>query len=222
MLEHHFLVPEEQVVAVLERQGRADAPMVDEGSIAATEVDEGKIAGVPALDASALVASAPEERIRLRLAILARSMGMRAREAETWLASHRFSRAEAREVAILLGLVDAAGAAGTDLEKWRWVRNAGNRSAEALRLAALLGEPGKPARSALSRRVRASRRAPNVTGRDIQSWLGIPPGPAVGDALAAVEVEGLRGAIRSRAAARLWLVRSRKGAGAPTGYNSDT
>ncbi|HEV8118071.1 MAG TPA: hypothetical protein VGQ32_06075, partial [Thermoanaerobaculia bacterium] len=134
-----------------------------------------------------------------------RSMGMTATQAETWLASRRFSRAEAREVAALLSLVDEARMAETDLEKWRWVRNAGKRSAEALLLGALLGEPGRPARSALSRRVRARRRPPRVTGGDIQAWLGIPPGPAVGEALAAIEVEGLRGAIRNRAAARRWI-----------------
>jgi hypothetical protein len=134
---------------------------------------------------------------------------MTAPEAETWLASLRFSRAQAREVAILLGLVDAALASVTDLEKWRWVRNAGPRAAGALLLAALVGEPGSPARSALSRRVRASRRPPRVTGGDIQAWLGIPPGPAVGEALAAIEVEGLRGAIRSRQAARRWITARR-------------
>jgi len=157
------------------------------------------------LDARTLVARPPEERSRLRLAILARSMAMTAPQAETWLASRRFSRAQAREVAVLLRLVDEARVALTDLEKWRWVRNAGQRSAEALLLGALLGEPGMPARSALSRRVRASRRPPKVTGGDIQEWLGIPPGPAVGEALAAIEVEGLRGAIRTRAAARRWI-----------------
>jgi tRNA nucleotidyltransferase/poly(A) polymerase len=163
--------------------------------------------GARALDARTLVARPPEDRIRLRLAILARSMGMTASEAEVWLASRRFSRAQAREVAVLLSLVEGARMAVTDLEKWRWVRDAGRRSAaaEALLLGALFGEPGKSARSALSRRVRASRRPPSVTGRDIQAWLGIPPGPAVGEALAAIEVEGLRGAIRTRGAARRWI-----------------
>jgi hypothetical protein len=143
----------------------------------------------------------------LRLAILARSIGMTASEAEAWLASRRFSRAQAREVAVLLSLVEGARVAVTDLEKWRWVRDAGRRSAaaEALLLGALFGEPGKSARSALARRVRAIRRPPSVTGRDIQAWLGIPPGPAVGEALAAIEVEGLRGAIRTRGAARRWI-----------------
>jgi tRNA nucleotidyltransferase/poly(A) polymerase len=169
----------------------------------------GNASPVPALDAPALVARRPEQRIRLRLAILARSMGMKAAQTETWLASLRFSRAQAREVAILLGLVDAARAAVTDLEKWRWVRNAGQRAAGALLLAALVGEPGRPARAALTRRVRASRRPPRVTGGDIQAWLGIPPGPAVGEALAAIEVEGLRGAIRSRQAARRWITARR-------------
>jgi tRNA nucleotidyltransferase (CCA-adding enzyme) len=164
-----------------------------------------RIASTRALDAPGLSALPGEKRLRLRLALVARGLRMDSAAAEGWLASLRFSRAEAREVAALLDLVGRARSGSGDLEMWRWVRDAGGRAADALRLAALLGDPGPAVRSGLARRLRAAKRPPRVTGRDIQAWLEIPPGPPVGEALAAIEVEGMRGAIRSRAAARKWI-----------------
>ena len=112
--------------------------------------------------------------------------------AEAWLASRRFSRAEAREVAALLDLVARARSASSDLERWRWVRDAGGRAADALRLASLLDDPRPAVRAGLARRVRAARRPPRVTGRDIQAWLESRPAP------------GRRGARRDRGRGHAW------------------
>jgi tRNA nucleotidyltransferase (CCA-adding enzyme) len=169
----------------------------------------GRAARLEALDARALRARPSAERVLLRLAILARAMGMSGNQAEGWLRSRRFPRAQARDVAALLTLVDHARTASTDIEKWAWVRDAGGHAGASLRLAALLGEPGPAARSALAGRVRRARRPPRVTGEDVQAWLGIPPGPAVGAALEAIEVEGLRGALRTRSEARRWITGTR-------------
>jgi len=198
-----------------------------------------RIASSKALDAPSVSALPAAERIRLRLALVARALRLGPAAAEAWLAARRFSRGEAREVAALLDLVDRARSApqdpdSRDTEMWRWVRDAGARAASALRLAALLGVPAPSVRSRLARRVREARRPPRVRGGDIQEWLGIPPGPPVGEALAAIEVEGLRGTLRSRGAARKWIkARSlavprshfrtvAAGIRAPAGYNSDT
>ncbi|HEY6100709.1 MAG TPA: hypothetical protein VIW03_14825, partial [Anaeromyxobacter sp.] len=193
-----------------------------------------RIASPEALDAPALSALPGAERLLLRLALLARGLRLDPAGAQAWLASRRFSRAQAREVATLLALSDQARRAGTDIQKWRWVRDAGARASAALRLAALEDRPASAARSALARRARAARRPPRVTGEDIREWLGIAPGPRVGEALAAIEVEGLRGAIRSRAAARKWITKRLPPPSAertrtvperkrgPAGYNSNT
>jgi tRNA nucleotidyltransferase/poly(A) polymerase len=165
----------------------------------------GRAAALKALDARALRARPSAERVELRLAILARAIGMSGRQAEGWLRSRRFPRAQARDVAALLTLVDRARNASTDIQKWWWVRDAGRQAGASLRLAALLGEPGPAARSALAGRVRRAKRPPRVNGRDVQAWLGIPPGPAVGAALEVIEVEGLRGVLRTRSDARRWI-----------------
>ncbi|HXM80139.1 MAG TPA: hypothetical protein VOA00_12970, partial [Thermoanaerobaculia bacterium] len=49
-------------------------------------------------------------------------------------------------------------------------------------------------------------RPPRVSGGDLLAWLGVSPGPAVGALLADLEVEGLRGRVRSRREARRWLL----------------
>ncbi|MDQ6891428.1 MAG: hypothetical protein M3167_01975 [Acidobacteriota bacterium] len=164
-----------------------------------------RIASTKALDAPGLSTLPPAERLRLRLALVARALRMDPGATEAWLASRRFSRAEAREVADLLDLICRAGSASGDLEMWRWVRDAAGRASLALRLAGLLDDPGPAVRAGLARRLRVAKRPPRVTGRDIQAWLGIPPGPPIGEALASIEVEGIRGAVRSRAGARKWI-----------------
>jgi tRNA nucleotidyltransferase (CCA-adding enzyme) len=160
-----------------------------------------------ALDSPSITARTGAERVRLRLALLARALGLDAAAGSAWLAARRFPRSEAREVAALLALVDQARQASGDLAMWRWVRDAGGRAPEALAFASLLDDPPGTTRRALARRVRAARqrKAPRVTGEDIQEWLAIVPGPAVGEALADLEVEGLRGAVRTRAGAREWI-----------------
>ena len=100
---------------------------------------------------------------------------------------------------------------------------------DALRFAALSGVPSVT-RRALASRARRARRPPRVDGTDVLRWLAIPPGPRVGELLRAVETEGLRGAVRTRAQARRWLLaaansvqeRSARREGAPAGYNSST
>ncbi len=163
-----------------------------------------------ALDARAVISRPAWERVELRLALLARGLGFDPERAAAWLAALRFPRREAAEIARLMRLADEARAARDDTARWRWVRDAGPRWRAALLLASLERPPNslKPAaRAALTRRARRARRPPRVTGADVLAWLDSPPGPDVGRTLRQLEVEGMRGAVRTRADARRWMER---------------
>ncbi len=166
------------------------------------------------LDAPALSRREPESRRRLRLALLCARIGPGpgAGAAAAWLAARRYGRTEAGDVFRLLRLVESAGAAAGPPEQWAWVRDAGPLSGEALILLRLLQPRRGALARALSRRVRsAHRRGPAVSGRDVLAWLDMAPGPAVGRLLDRLEVEKLRGAVRTRRQARAWLLRGSPG-----------
>jgi tRNA nucleotidyltransferase/poly(A) polymerase len=158
------------------------------------------------LDALAVRRRKPAERLRLRLCLLAARLGLSPREASRWLAERRWSRELAGESARLLELTaQAREAAGTD-EQWRWVRDAGALWKDALSILVAL----EPARRGRARRLAGyaarARRGLRVRGRDVLAWTGLPPGPVVGKLLRELEVETLRGRLRSRLEARNWLL----------------
>ncbi|MEO8432216.1 MAG: hypothetical protein ABI592_11955 [Acidobacteriota bacterium] len=160
------------------------------------------------LDARGVAGAPPAARVPLRLALLARGLGLDPEGAAAWLGKLRFSRREAADVARTMRLADAARRGGGDLALWEWVRDAAGSWEAALRLASLENPPLPPARrAALSRRARSARRPPRVTGKDVLDWLGISAGPEVGRILREIEVEGMRGGVRTRADARRWIKR---------------
>ncbi|HKF42267.1 MAG TPA: hypothetical protein VKG01_04130 [Thermoanaerobaculia bacterium] len=145
-------------------------------------------------------------RVRVRLALFCARIGLGADRAASWLAARRFGRTEAGDAASLLRLVEDAGRARGDRGLWRWVRDAGDLAEGALALLAVLRPRQGARKRELARRARRPRRrGPRVTGEDVMAWSGIPPGPAVGKLLSELEVEVLRGAVRSRREARNWL-----------------
>jgi len=158
------------------------------------------------LDAPPVRRRKPDERLRLRLCLLAARLGLSPREASRWLAERRWSREVAGESARLLELTaQAREAAGAD-EQWRWVRDAGALWKDALSVFVAL-EPARRGRARrLASRAARARRALRVRGRDVLAWTGLPPGPLVGRLLREMEVETLRGRLRSRREARKWLV----------------
>jgi tRNA nucleotidyltransferase/poly(A) polymerase len=161
-------------------------------------------------DAPSIVASGPATRLRLRLALLAAGLRLDPAAAAAWLASRRFAKRAAHEIRLLLDLARAAGDAGGADARWNWVRDAGPRADEALTLAALLdrrrARRSHARRASLARAARRACRPPRVSGGDLLAWLGLSPGPAVGVLLADLEVEALRGRVRSRREARRWLL----------------
>ena len=151
----------------------------------------------------------PQSRRRLRLSYLCGRLGLSAQAAAAHLAARRFGRGETSDVARLLALVTSARRTRDAREEWAWLHDAGPLAAEAVLLLDLLHPGQRPRASRLGRRVGGPRRAgPRVTGADVVEWLRIPPGPAVGRLLREVRIEILRGAVRSRAQARRWLVSS--------------
>jgi hypothetical protein len=98
----------------------------------------------------------------------------------------------------------------TENEAWRWFLRAGDRAADALRLLETLDPRARSAVARMSARIARRRPIPEVRGGDVLEWLGIAPGPRVGELLEAIRVEGLAGRIRTRKEAREWL-RSRAG-----------
>jgi tRNA nucleotidyltransferase (CCA-adding enzyme) len=171
--------------------------------------------------AAALIARAPldgggftrrtaAERVRLRLALLAAAISLSPSAASSWVAARRFSRAAARDVGSLLELASRARLEVDAGTRWRWVRDAGTRAPEALFLARLLFPGGSRAVAAHARAYRIRRKPPRVSGRDLLHWLPMTPGPAVGELLREVEIEGLRGTVDTRRDARRWLLRRAK------------
>ena len=156
------------------------------------------------LDAPPVRRSGPTSRRRLRISLIAAGLGFSSGDAARWLTGRRFSREEAGEVAALLELAGDAPRTKTTQEEWAWIRDAGKRRQEALSLAMLLSSGGglRGLRRLAGLR---PRRPVRVTGNDVMSWLEIPSGPAIGALLREIEIESLRGRVRSRREARKWL-----------------
>ncbi len=145
-------------------------------------------------------------RLRLRLALLAAALGLSPEDAARWLASRRFSRTAAARVARLLRLAGEAGRLADADARWAWVRDASEDAREALLLARLLFPRSRRSLAAAARAVTAARKPPRVGGADLMAWLEISPGPEIGNILRRVEIEGLRGRLRSRNDAKRWLL----------------
>jgi tRNA nucleotidyltransferase/poly(A) polymerase len=158
-----------------------------------------------AFDAPAVRRLGADGRRQARLALLAAALGLAAHPAGRWLKSRRWGREDAAAATRLLELAREAGAARTPEAQWRWVRDAGPHAPEALALLTALSPAGRRCSSRLRRRFAAARRGPRLRGSDVLAWLDLPPGPVVGKLLAALEIAGLSGRVRTRAEARKWL-----------------
>ena len=157
-------------------------------------------------DAPTIAALAPEKRGGVRLALFCARIGLEPEKVAPWLAGRRFGRAEAADTASLLRMVEQAARARSDHSLWTWVRDSDGLSGEALALFAVLRPRSRRRARELARRVRrARRRGPGVSGADLMAWSGIAAGPEVGRLLSELEIEVLRGAVRSRREARNWL-----------------
>ncbi|HEY6221049.1 MAG TPA: hypothetical protein VIX13_00805, partial [Candidatus Eisenbacteria bacterium] len=170
------------------------------------------VRSLPVLDRQSIRQLAPPARRRTRLALIAAALGLSPSEASRWLASRRYSRKESADVGTLLGLLRQARGARSDYQKWSWVREAGPRAGEALALLALLNPRERTRARALRNRAERASRSLRVRGSDLLDWLGIPPGPRVGALLRELELESLRGGIRTRREARSWLRNRIRGA----------
>jgi hypothetical protein len=126
-----------------------------------------------------------------------------------WLRAGRHGRAEAASVAELVSLgARALELAPEEEARWEWIRDAGPSLSDALSLAAAIAPRRTRGLRPLRALARRRRRAPAVSGRDVLAWSGVSPGPRVGEILAALEVEGLRGRVRTREAAEKWVRRN--------------
>ncbi|HTO86044.1 MAG TPA: hypothetical protein VMR54_00755 [Thermoanaerobaculia bacterium] len=145
-------------------------------------------------------------RRRLRLAGIAVGLKLSPRDTMRWLHGRRYGRVETSAVSSLVELVQKAEAARGPGERWSWIYDAGPLAEDASSLLAAV----RPKRRALAEHLRRlSRRRPAgpvVTGADVVDWLGLPPGPRVGQLLREIRIQILCGAIRSRPQARHWLI----------------
>ncbi|MEO8348142.1 MAG: hypothetical protein ABI610_04470, partial [Acidobacteriota bacterium] len=168
------------------------------------------------LDSATTARLPADRRRRLRIALLARRLGIGAAQAGPWLRRLRWGTEEAAAVARLLALAERAKLRLRGDDVWRWLLDAGDDASDAL----LLVEAGDPGSRPIARRLRtlARRRRPipDVRGADVLEWLGVPPGPDVGKLLEAVRVEALAGRIRTKEEARGWLRGRETSASAPT------
>ncbi len=161
------------------------------------------------LDGPAVWRCEPERRLEIRLVLLSAALGLTPGESAEWLAGRRFSRATASRISRFFGLAREAGMLATADARWGWVRDAGTDGAQALRIARLLSRGRPPAALAgAARSLRTAHEPPRITGTDLLEWLRIPPGPRVGEILRQVEIEGVRGRVRTRAQAKKWLLRA--------------
>lgn len=168
-----------------------------------------RIGGFEIFDCPVISRSLAGRRRRLRLGLLCSRLGFSPSEAAAWLLRRRFSGVEAAEVSVLLTLAAGAVAARSATDQWRWVQASGSHWRDALTLARILSPQHLLRINRLARRVTARRKGPRVRGSDILAWLEIPPGPAIGELLRELEVETLRGRVRSRRQAREWLMKNR-------------
>ncbi len=157
------------------------------------------------LDSPAVRRRPSRRRFLIRLSILAATFGLSSRRAAKWLRERRHSRETAGEVSGLLNLLALARAARGDLAQWRWVRDAGPLWRDTLTLLVLLDPGERPRARRLAALASRARRTPRVRGGEIVRWIGLAPGPRVGALLRELEVEILRGKVRSRPEARKWV-----------------
>ena len=157
------------------------------------------------LDSLVLRRSAPERRSLLRLALIAAGLRLSPADAAVWLSARRFSREQAGRVARLLELAQRARDIRSSADAWRWVRDSRGGARDALCLVRLLHPKEDRRVRELHRRAARRRCGPRVTGSDVLAWLPISEGPAVGELLRELEVEILRGRVRTRQQARKWL-----------------
>ena len=148
---------------------------------------------------------APERRRRLRLAFIAIQAGMAAPDARRWLGERRCAREEARDAALLVELAASSAGIRSARDRWRWILQAGALSEDALLLLACLGASGKRRARALAPLARAPLRRVAVSGDDVMRWLGLDPGPRVGELLAGLRVAAAMGEVQDRREARHWL-----------------
>jgi len=168
----------------------------------------------------------PADRREIRLSLIAAWLRLPPSEAARWLARRRFSREESGGVAALLERAARARTIRKPRDAWAWIRDSGPRRAEAQALLRLL-LPGRPR---LVRRLASlrPRRPVRISGSDVMEWLQIPAGPRIGALLRDLEIESLRGHIRTRPGARRWLEENGRGGDSPSplgpglgcGYNS--
>jgi tRNA nucleotidyltransferase (CCA-adding enzyme) len=170
------------------------------------------------LDGRAARDMAPSRRRRLRLALLAVRLRLTPSEARGWLQERRWARGEAQEAAHVVGLVASARGIRTRRNAWSWVLEAGALGEDALALLSRLGAAGRRRARGLRPFVRAPLRTVRVTGGDVVNWLGIEPGPRVGQMLGELRIAAATGEVRNRRQARNWLTGQVRG-GPVTGYN---
>ena len=148
---------------------------------------------------------APATRRRLRLAMIALRLGLAPAETRGWLAGRRWAREESRDVVRLVDLVGASRRSRTARQEWSWILEADELAPEALALLDSLGAAGRRRARRLRSRLRVRRRPVPVSGHDVVQWLGLPPGPRVGELLRAVRVASALGEVANRREARHWL-----------------
>ncbi len=158
------------------------------------------------LETRALTLLPSHRRRLLRLAAIAAGIGLSGGDASAWLRRRRHGRSDAAAVAKLLDLAQAAPGAGSGRARWAWIRDAGAALSDALLLIPAIRPGRTPTARHLRRLARRSRRGPAMSGNDLMRWLGESPGPSIGRLLREVEIEVIRGAIRTRRQARQWLV----------------
>lgn len=161
----------------------------------------------------------PDRRRRLRLSLVAFRLHQSSAATRGWLRSLRWARRESDEVARLSELAASAGGIRTRREAWRWIVDAGVLGGDALRLLDDLGPAARRSATKLRRLWREPLQEVRVTGDDVVRWLGLCPGPLVGELLTALRVEAAAGGVRNRREARHWLT-VQVPLPTVTGYNS--
>ena len=157
------------------------------------------------LDGKRTRAIAPERRRRLRLALIAIRAGMTALDTRRWLGERRFPREQTRDASMLVELAASSARIRSARDRWGWVLQAGALWSDALILVACLGASGKRRARALAPLARAPLHRVAVSGDDLVQWLGLDPGPRVGELLALLRVAAAMGEVKNRRQARNWL-----------------
>ena len=157
------------------------------------------------LDDPAARRMAPARLRTLRLALLAIRLGLSAGQTRAWLQQRRWSRDEAREAALLCGLVASSRSIRSRRDSWRWVLEAGALGEDAVALLARLDAAGRRRARRFGALVRAPRGSVAVNGSDIQRWLGLEAGPRIGQLLRDLALAAATGEVSNRRQARNWL-----------------